>query len=171
MAECNSAIAAFGPSSGSNHKLPTALWPAGEPPVLPFPFRNVSKTIEERLSWLLNNLTLDEKIGLLGSRTVAIPRLAIKSYMTYVECNSGAYANGHYPERTSESCSLLNLTVFPQSPSMAASFNTTLERLKGEVIGTELRAIALAYLDNFNVGPGLSCYAPMINVRVCTAHE
>ena len=43
-------------------------------------------------------------------------------------------------------------------------------RLKGDVIGRELRAIALAYLDNFNVGPGISCYAPMINIIRCLLH-
>ena len=44
-------------------------------------------------------------------------------------------------------------------------------RLKGDVIGRELRAIALAYLDNFNVGPGISCYAPMINIIRCLLHH
>ena len=58
------------------------------------PFRNTSKSIEERLEWLVDNLNLNEKLGLLGSKSSAIPRLAIKPYMTYVECNSGAYANG-----------------------------------------------------------------------------
>jgi beta-glucosidase-like glycosyl hydrolase len=47
---------------------------------------------------------------------------------------------------------------------MAATMNTTLERMKGEVIGKELRAVALSYLGDFNTGPGLSCYAPMINI-------
>ena len=97
--------------------------------MLPLPFRNGSKHISERLGWLLDNLTFSEKIGLLSSRTHAIPRLAIKQYNTYVECNSGAYANGHYPPTAPGSCSVTNLTVFPQSPSMAATFNTTLERL------------------------------------------
>jgi len=43
---------------------------------------------------------------------------------------------------------------------MAASFNTTLERLKGDVIGRELRAIALAEQYDWNKGPGLSCFSP-----------
>jgi beta-glucosidase len=65
---------------------------------------------------------------------------------------------------THQTCSTLNLTVFPQSPGMAATFNTTLEMLKGDVIGRELRAIALAQLPDFNRFLGLSCFSPMINV-------
>ena len=65
---------------------------------------------------------------------------------------------------THQTCSTLNLTVFPQSPGMAATFNTTLEMLKGDVIGRELRAIALAQVPDFNRFLGLSCFSPMINV-------
>ena len=48
---------------------------------------------------------------------------------------------------------------------MASAFDTTLERLKGEGIGAELHAIALAQLAaDFNVYAGLPCFSPMINI-------
>lgn len=175
MVSCDSAKASLGPHfSGSNKKLPRAQWPASGPPVLPLPFRNASLPLSERVRWLVTNLSNSEKEGLLGTRTSSIPRLAIKSYMYYVECNSGAYANGHYPEQVrGKSCDLTNLTAFPQSPGMAASFNTTLERLKGDIIGRELRAIALAEQYDWNkAGTGLSCFSPSELsklLRSCTA--
>ena len=145
LVDCTGASAALGPHfSGSNKKLPRAQWPAAGPPVLPLPFRNTSLPLAERVRWLVANLSNSEKEGLLGTRTSSIPRLAIKSYMYYVECNSGAYANGHYPEQArGKSCDLVNLTAFPQSPGMAASFNTTLERLKGDVAEQERHVEAL----------------------------
>jgi hypothetical protein len=163
--DCANAVGELGSFSGSDHHLPQPVWPPGGPPVLPLPFRDASKPIAERVRWLVANLSNPEKLGLLNTRTSAIPRLAIKSYMYYVECNSGAYANGHYPDVIrGKTCSAENLTAFPQSPGMAATFNTSLERMKGDVIGRELRAIALAELDDFTKGPGLSCFSPMINI-------
>lgn len=162
---CDSTVGSIGGFSGCDeHKLPKPTWPPGQPRALPYPFRNASLSLPERVRWLVSNLTDGEKIGLLATRTGAIPRLAIREYTYYVECNSGAYANGHYPDATRSTCSTLNLTVFPQSPGMAATFNTTLELLKGDVIGRELRAIALAQLSDFGRFLGLSCFSPMINV-------
>ena len=162
LLKCTSGIQGFDVQSGSVHgKMPHAKWPKGQPPVVPLPFRNASLPIDERLAWLINNLTLDEKIGLFATRSGAIPRLAIRTYTYYTECNSGACANGHC---TQSKCPTVNLTVFPQSPSMAATFNLTLERLKGDVIGRELRAIGLSLKDDFNSFFGLSCFSPMINI-------
>ena len=47
---------------------------------------------------------------------------------------------------------------------MAATFNTTLETLKGTVIGKELRSIAAANRPDFNSVYGLSCFSPMMNI-------
>ena len=47
---------------------------------------------------------------------------------------------------------------------MAASFNTSLERAKGDVIGKELRAIALGNLNDYSGRYGLMCFSPMINI-------
>ena len=162
LVKYTSGINGFDVQSGSvRGKMPHGQWPKGQPPVLPLPFRNTSLTLDQRLEWLINNLTLDEKIGLFGTRSGSIPRLAIRTYTYYTECNSGACANGHCGQ---SKCSTVNLTAFPQSPSMAATFNLTLERLKGDIIGRELRAIALALKHDFNSFFGLSCFSPMINI-------
>ena len=95
LKECSSGNAGLGALySGSSKKLPRAQWPAAGPPVLPLPFRNATLPLAERVAWLVANLSNAEKEGLLGTRTSAVPRLAIRQYNYYVECNSGAYANG-----------------------------------------------------------------------------
>mgnify|MGYP000934464794 CR=1 FL=1 len=43
-------------------------------------FWNEDLPIEERITDLLENLTLDEKISLLPTKQAAIPRLGIKEY-------------------------------------------------------------------------------------------
>ena len=53
---------------------------------------------------------------------------------------------------------------FPQSVGMGATWNVTLERAKGEVIGRELRSIAAANRPNYGAVYGLSCFSPMINI-------
>jgi hypothetical protein len=123
LKDCGGASASLGETySGSSRKLPRAQWPPAGPPVLPLPFRDASLALGERVRWLVANLSNSEKEGLLGTRTSSIPRLAIKEYMYYVECNSGAYANGHYPDAVrGKTCSTVNLTAFPQSPGMAAT--------------------------------------------------
>jgi beta-glucosidase len=47
---------------------------------------------------------------------------------------------------------------------MAATFNRTLIQMEGNVIGSELRAIALGNLPDESKAYGLSCFSPMINI-------
>jgi|GEM_PF-1989721 len=73
-------------------------------------FKDANKNIEERLSNLLQQLTLPEKISLLGFRSKAVPRLGIAAYNWWNEALHGIARAG-------------KATVFPQAIAMAASFN------------------------------------------------
>jgi len=65
------------------------------------------------LSNLLQQLTLPEKISLLGFRSKAVPRLGIAAYNWWNEALHGIARAG-------------KATVFPQAIAMAASFNEEL---------------------------------------------
>jgi beta-D-xylosidase 4 len=168
----------------------------GEPPalgpILPTPNGylwgclpgNVSSTFKfcdhtlptaERVKDLVGRLTLDEKLGLLGpaksgpwgerpgsctDMDAGVARLGIPGYTHLVEDNSGAGSECAAPGRCA--------TNFPGPTGMAASFNRSLWRLKGEIIATEQRA-------QNNVGGargyewplakvGLTAFGPNINI-------
>jgi hypothetical protein len=131
-------------------------------------FCNRSLPIGERVADLLANLTLKEKAGLLGAGTTTcafmdagVQRLGIPVYTWCVETNSGAggicIAEGK--------CQ----STFPAAAGLAASFNRTVWRTKGEIISTELRA--LNNIGGMRMGGpndyiGLNGWGPNINVRV-----
>ena len=97
----------------------------------------------------------------------AIDRLAIRGYSYETECDSGACGGSGgsiFYGACGGPCSTENVTAFPQSVGMGATWNVTLERAKGEVIGRELRSIAAANRANYDAVYGLSCFSPMINI-------
>src|SRR5215471_8866109 len=90
-------------------------------------FRNSSLPIETRVNDLLKQLTLEEKISLLGYQSKAVPRLGIPAYNWWNEALHGVARAG-------------NATVFPQAIGMAATFNDNLLQECANVISTEARA-------------------------------
>jgi len=134
------------------------------------PFCDASLPKEIRIQNIIDQLTLDEKLGLIGPdplyntcafRDFGVPRLGIPSYTHLMEVNtavaSSCVAQDH--------C----VTTFAAPATLAATFNSTVWRRKGEVIGSEIRA-----LNNIDwhraVGPiptiriGLEGYGPNINL-------
>lgn len=116
-------------------------------------FRNASAPVEARINDLLNQLTLEEKISLLGYESKPVDRLGIPAYNWWNEALHGVARAG-------------NATVFPQAIAMAASFNNELLKECGNVISTEARA-------KFNLGTkqgrhlqymGLTFWSPNINI-------
>ena len=77
------------------------------------PFRNPGLTIQQRVEDLLQKLTLEEKISLLGYRSQPVQRLGIPAYNWWNESLHGVARAGR-------------ATVFPQAIPMAASFNEPL---------------------------------------------
>src|SRR5436190_3582645 len=90
-------------------------------------FRNQSLPLETRVTDLLSQLTLPEKISLLGYNSKAVPRLGIPAYNWWNEALHGVARAG-------------NATVFPQAIGMAASFNNELLQECASAISTEARA-------------------------------
>ncbi|HEV7333859.1 MAG TPA: glycoside hydrolase family 3 N-terminal domain-containing protein [Flavisolibacter sp.] len=116
-------------------------------------FRNADAPIEKRVADLLNRLTLEEKVSLLGYNSKGVARLGIPAYNWWNEALHGVARAGM-------------ATVFPQAIAMAATFNDSLVKQIGDAIATEARA-------KYNLSTakgrhlqymGLTFWSPNINI-------
>jgi beta-glucosidase len=115
-------------------------------------FRNSTASLDARVSDLLNRLTLEEKISLLGYNSKAVPRLGIPSYNWWNEGLHGVARAG-------------KATVFPQAIAMAASFNDSLLLEVANAISTEVRAkYNLSSAQGHQQYMGLTFWSPNINI-------
>jgi len=116
-------------------------------------FRNAQMPLQERVNDLLRQLTIEEKISLLGYNSKAVDRLGIPAYNWWNEALHGVARAGR-------------ATVFPQAIGMAASFNDALLLEEATVISTEARAkynLAIAK-DRRLQYMGLTFWSPNINI-------
>ncbi|GAA0557449.1 beta-glucosidase [Chitinophaga japonensis] len=116
-------------------------------------FRNPQAPVEARVKDLLQKLTLDEKISLLGYRNPAIERLDIPTYNWWNEALHGIARAGE-------------ATVYPQAIGMAATFNDALVQEVAATISTEARAkYNLSVAMNRRLWyMGLNFWTPNINL-------
>lgn len=91
------------------------------------PWLNTSMPVEQRVNFLLSQMTLEEKVQQMGDRAPAIPRLGVPAYFWWNEGNHGVAVSG-------------TATNFPQVIGMAATWDTALVHREAEVISTEARA-------------------------------
>ncbi|MDZ4768206.1 MAG: glycoside hydrolase family 3 C-terminal domain-containing protein, partial [Chloroflexota bacterium] len=106
-----------------------------------------------RIAALVQQMTLDEKIGQMQHNAPAIERLGIPAYNWWNECLHGVGRAG-------------KATVFPQAIGLAASWNTELLHQVADVISTEARAKhhdALRH-DEHGIYQGLTFWSPNINI-------
>lgn len=101
------------------------------------PFWDSTLTIEERVRYLLGEMTLEEKFSFFSTRHPSLERLGIPAFSFGGEAAHGVEArndqgNGREAEQT---------TSFSQPAGMAASWDEELIRQAGEVTGTEARAL------------------------------
>lgn len=120
------------------------------------PFWDVSLSMEERLDWLMSEMTMDEKLGMLATRVPAVERLGIPPMSVGGEAAHGVEARNDQndlggPETT---------TSFPQPIGMSATWDTELIRKAGEVTGKEARVLYHRHPDR-----GLSRWAPTIDLE------
>ncbi|MCB0611547.1 MAG: glycosyl hydrolase, partial [Lewinella sp.] len=110
-------------------------------------------SFEKRADILLAQMSLEEKIGQMMNDANAIERLKIPQYNWWNECLHGVARAGH-------------ATVFPQSISVAASFNKELMFEIGSVIADEARAKHNQFVRNGKRGiyTGLDFWSPNINI-------
>jgi beta-glucosidase len=118
-----------------------------------FLFRNEKAPVETRVKDLLNRLTLEEKISLLGYNSKPVSRLGIPAYNWWNEGLHGVARAGR-------------ATVFPQAIGMAASFDDGLMNEVASVISTEARAkYNLAVRQGRHLQyMGLTFWSPNINI-------
>lgn len=116
-------------------------------------FRNPALPVEQRVQLLIKELTLEEKISLLGYNSPGVPRLNIPKYNWWNESLHGVARAG-------------NATVFPQAIALAATFNDSLVNQISSVISTEARAkynLAIQR-DSRLQYMGLTFWSPNINL-------
>eukprot|EP00697_Spironema_sp_BW2_P017465 gnl/Spiro4/9155_TR4822_c0_g1_i1.p1 gnl/Spiro4/9155_TR4822_c0_g1~~gnl/Spiro4/9155_TR4822_c0_g1_i1.p1 ORF type:complete len:824 (-),score=178.02 gnl/Spiro4/9155_TR4822_c0_g1_i1:109-2538(-) len=111
-----------------------------------FRFCDSNLTIGERVSDLIQRMTLLEKLAILGPDSVhttvstcnmmdsGVLRLGIPAYMNLVETNTAVASACIKPG--------VCATNFPGPANLAASFNRTLWRAKGTAISDEMRALS-----------------------------
>jgi len=116
-------------------------------------YKNPLLTPEERAKDLLPRLTLEEKVGLMQNSSVAVPRLGIKAYDWWSEALHGIARAG-------------SATVFPQTISMAASFDNALLYQVFDAVSDEARVKYRQFSSAGQHGryQGLTVWTPNINI-------
>ena len=99
---------------------------------------------KERLSDLINLMTVDEKIGQLINMADSIPRLGLPKYNYWSEALHGVLAGG--------------ATSFPQAVAMGATWEPELIHRVASAISDEARALHVIE------GKGLTYWSPTINI-------
>eukprot|EP01079_Euglenida_sp_SAG-EU17-18_P009673 gene9673-1740_t len=131
------------------------------------PYCNTAVPMADRVKDLVGRLTLAEKIGILGPEKginpcdhhdAPVERLGLPEWL--VETNTAAASSPYDEAHTS--------TTFSGPMGLGASFNRTMWRLKGQVIGRELRAFNnIGWHRGDSAGPkdliGVTGFGPNIN--------
>jgi beta-glucosidase len=118
-----------------------------------FPFNNSALTTEQRVNDLLSRMTVDEKISQLMDSSPAIDRLGVPEYNWWNESLHGVARAGY-------------ATVFPQSISIASSWDRQLIFDVASAISDEARAKHHEYLRRGQHGmyQGLTFWSPNVNI-------
>lgn len=121
------------------------------------PLWDVHLTQDERLHYLLSQLTLEEKLQCMGTRCPQIPRLGIPAFGVGGEGAHGVQAR-HDQEWDRQETEYT--TIFPNPIGMSASWDRDLVRKAGRVTGTEARGLYAAGRHK-----SLSLWAPTVDME------
>lgn len=121
------------------------------------PLWNSGLSEEERLQYLLRELTLDEKFACLGTGNPAIERLGIPAFGVGGEGAHGVQARHDQGYDKGEPVAT---TIFPNPIGMSASWDRELIKEAGTVVGTEARALYEEGLHG-----SLSLWAPTVDME------
>ena len=110
-------------------------------------------SLNERVEWLINNLTLDEKLSLLVHQNPAIERVGLPAYSWWNEALHGVGRAGL-------------ATVYPMPIALAATFDPSLIRGVFNNVAIEARIKYQQAQDTGNYGDytGLTFFTPNINI-------
>ena len=117
------------------------------------PWQDTSKSLDERVEWLIKNLTLDEKLSLMVHQNPAIERVGLPAYSWWNEALHGVGRAGE-------------ATVYPMPIALAATFNPNLIGNVFGYISYEARHKYQAAQDTGYYGDyaGLTFFTPNINI-------
>jgi len=118
------------------------------------PWLNSKLDMDTRISALIKEMTLEEKISQTVNESAAIPRLGIPGYNWWSEALHGVARSGR-------------ATVFPQAIGLAASFDPVLLERIGDAVSDEARAINNHLLNNGypqRLYQGLTFWSPNVNI-------
>lgn len=121
------------------------------------PLWNSGLSEEERLQYLLQELTLDEKFACLGTGNPAIERLGIPAFGVGGEGAHGVQARH---DQSYDKGEPVATTIFPNPIGMSASWDRELIKEAGIVVGTEARALYEEGLHG-----SLSLWAPTVDME------
>lgn len=121
------------------------------------PLWNSGLSEEERLQYLLQELTLDEKFACLGTGNPAIKRLGIPAFGVGGEGAHGVQARH---DQSYDKGTPAATTIFPNPIGMSASWDRELIKEAGAVVGTEARALYEEGLHG-----SLSLWAPTVDME------
>jgi beta-glucosidase len=118
-----------------------------------YQFQNTSLSTQERVESLLSEMTLQEKMDQMRFQAPAIERLGIPAYNWWNESLHGVARAGY-------------ATVFPQSISIAGSWDADLIHQVASVISDEARAKHHEFLRRgmHDIYQGLTFWSPNINI-------
>jgi beta-glucosidase len=118
-----------------------------------YPYKNPNLPTEQRVNDLVSRMSLDEKINQLMDSAPAIDRLGIPEYNWWNESLHGVARAGY-------------ATVFPQSISIASSWDRQLILEVAAAISDEARAKHHEYLRRGQHGmyQGLTFWSPNVNI-------
>ena len=111
---------------GREHPAPISRQPAAPAPLAPFPWFDYTLPLATRVSALVNNLTLTEKLSLMTNIQPAIPRVGLVYYNWESEGSHGVARAGR-------------ATVFPSPIMLASTWDVELSREAGRVVAMEGR--------------------------------
>ncbi len=116
-------------------------------------FRNPNLSIDERAQLLLNQLTLEEKLGMMEHHNPAIERLGIPAYSWWNEALHGVARNGY-------------ATVYPMPIALAATFDdNSVQEMFGMVADeARMKYYRAQQAKQYDDYTGLTFFTPNINI-------
>ena len=109
-------------------------------PRLSFPFCNTSLSVEDRLTDLIERMTLAEKVSIMNTRPASIPRLGVAALRS-TESTHGVSCGCLIANAGGDAATTGCPTSFPNGMLLGATFNRDLWKEIGATIGREARAL------------------------------
>src|SRR3954451_17422988 len=117
----------------------------------PFPFRDTKRPIEERITDLINRLTLEEKAQQLNHTNHGLPRLGIPMWGGWNQTLHGVWSKQP-------------TTLFPAAIAMGATWDPELVHRVAVAMSDEARALYNAKAEGPRTPHGLVFRSPVINI-------